>query len=74
MIDYAEFQSAIGLDWYDIDPNLQFREVSKGIQEVDGSIPFSSTNKIKHFLRFGQHRTTRLSELSSARLPHRTRL
>src|SRR5208282_6196558 len=24
MIDYAEFQSAIGLNWYDIDPNLQF--------------------------------------------------
>jgi hypothetical protein len=24
MIDYAEFQSAIGLNWYNIDPNLQF--------------------------------------------------
>jgi alkylation response protein AidB-like acyl-CoA dehydrogenase len=24
MIDYAEFQSAIGLNWYEIDPNLQF--------------------------------------------------
>jgi alkylation response protein AidB-like acyl-CoA dehydrogenase len=24
MIDYAEFQSAIGLNWYDTDPNLQF--------------------------------------------------
>jgi alkylation response protein AidB-like acyl-CoA dehydrogenase len=24
VIDYAEFQSAIGLNWYDIDPNLQF--------------------------------------------------
>lgn len=23
MIDYAEFQSAIGLNWYDIDSNLQ---------------------------------------------------
>ena len=23
MIDYAEFESAIGLNWYDIDPNLQ---------------------------------------------------
>ena len=25
MIDYAEFQSAIGLNWYDIDPNLQLQ-------------------------------------------------
>jgi alkylation response protein AidB-like acyl-CoA dehydrogenase len=24
MIDYSEFPSAIGLNWYDIDPNLQF--------------------------------------------------
>jgi hypothetical protein len=25
MIDYGEFQSAIGLNWYDIDPNLQLQ-------------------------------------------------
>jgi hypothetical protein len=33
-----------------------------GIQEVARSIRVSSTNKIKHYLAFGQHRTAALSE------------
>ncbi len=41
------------------------------IQEVARSIRVSSTNKIKHYLSFGQHRTAalseHLSELSRAR-------
>ena len=40
----------------------QKEQATNGIQEVDGSIPFSSTNRIKHLRAFGQHRTARLSE------------
>ena len=49
---------SIGLDYFLIKSGAvaQLGERLNGIQEVDGSIPFSSTNKLKHFLDLGQHR------------------